>query len=432
MSSNKVFRNAKWIIACKIVQSLVQLIVGMLSARYLGPANYGLLNYAASIVAFAVPVMQLGLYYTLVQEYVHTPEREGQIVGTSLIMNLVAAAACVVGVTGFVMIANWGEESTILVCALYSVSMLCQAVEMLQYWFQAKLMSKYSSLAILCSYVVVSAYKIYLLASEKSVCWFALSYTVEYGVTGLLLLVAYRKKGTQRLCVSYKLAKEMFSRSKYYILASLMVVAYGRIGSVLLTLMCSDADNGFYATALTCTSITGFVFTAVIDTARPVVLESRQQSKEMFEKNVSRTYAITTFLSLAQSVFFTIFAPLIIKVLYGEAYTPAVPVLQILIWNTAFSYMGYVRNIWILGEEKHNVLWLINLSGAVFNVLVNVALIPMWGACGAAVAAVLTQIFTNFVMGFILRDIRPNNRLIIRGLNPKLLVEMILVLKKNM
>lgn len=430
MSSNKVFQNAKWIIACKIAQSLIQLVVGMLSARYLGPANYGLINYASSVVAFFLPIMQLGLQSTLVQEYVEKPGREGCLIGTSLVMNMVSAVACIIGVTAFAMVANRGEPTTILVCALYSASLFFQAVEMLQYWFQAKLLSKYSSLAMLCAYVVVSAYKIYLLASGKNVYWFALSHAVEYGVAGVLLLVAYKIAGTQKLSFSFVTAKELFARSKHYIVAMLMVVVYNSVGNVLLKLFYGDVETGYYATAVTCTVITGFVFTAVIDTARPVVLESRQQSKEMFEKNVSRTYAITTWLSLAQSICFTAFAPLIIKILYGDAYAPAVPVLRILIWNTTFSYMGYVRNIWILGEEKHSVLWKINLSGAVFNVLTNAILIPAWGACGAAVAAVLTQLFTNFVVGFAFKEIRLNNKLIIKGLNPKLLVDLVKLLKK--
>lgn len=425
MVQNKIFQNAKWIIFCKILQSLIQMLVGMLTARYLGPSNYGLINYAAAVVAFFVPVMQLGLQSTLVQEYVDNPEREGEILGTSLVMNLVAAAACVVGVTSFAMVANRGEETTILVCALYSFSMLCQSVEMIQYWFQAKLLSKYSSLAMLCSYVAVCAYKVFLLVTQQSVYWFALSYSVEYGVTGLLLLTAYKRYGTQRLSFSFAATKALFEKSKHYIAAMLMVVVYGRTGNILLKLFFGEAENGFYATAVTCTCITGFVFLAIIDTARPVVLESRQKSIEAFEKNVSRVYALTTWLSLAQSVVFTVLAKWIILILYGQAYLPAVPVLQILVWNTAFSYMGYVRNIWILGEEKHKHLFAINFSGAVANLIVNACLIPLWGACGAALASVFTQIFTNFILGFLMKPIRRNNELLLRGLNPKLLVDLL-------
>ena len=432
MSELKIFNNAKWIIACKIARAMIQLVIGMISARYLGPSNYGLINYAASLVAFGLPVMQLGLQSTLVQEYVVTPEREGQIMGTSLVMNLLSAIACMIGVVTFSAIANRGEPVTIMVCALYSVTLLAQAFEMLQYWFQARLLSKYSSLAMLTAYVVVSAYKIFLLASGKSVYWFALSHAVEYGVVGLLLVISYNRQGTQKMSVSLPLAKEMLSKSKHYIAAMLMVVVYGQVGTVLLKLLISEAESGFYSAALTCTSITGFVFMAVIDTVRPVILESRMQSFATFEKNVSRVYSIIIWLSLAQSVFFTLFAKLIIRILYGEAYMAAVPVLQIMIWNSAFSYMGYIRNIWILAEEQHKVLFTINASGAAFGVIANALFIPLWGACGAAFASVLVQIFTNFIMGFILKSIRPNNKLLLKGFNPRLIIELCSIIMRTL
>lgn len=425
MPNNKVLHNAKWIIGCKIAQSLIQFVVGMLSARYLGPANYGLINYAAAIVAFAVPLMQLGLRSTLVQEYVNNPEKEGEILGTGLVMNLVSAGACMIGVAAFTALANPGETTTIIVCVLYSASLLAQSVEMIQYWFQAKLLSKYSSLAMLVSYLVVAAYKIWLLVSEKSVYWFALSHTVEYGVTGLLLLIAYRRTGIYRFRFSRHVGKAMLSKSKHYIVAALMVTVFNSTSGVLLKAMIGEAENGFYAAALTCTSITGFVYNAIIDTARPVVLESKISSQESFEKNISRTYSLLTFLSLAQAAVFTVFAKLIVLILFGENYLPAVPVLQIVVWQIGFSSMGSVRNMWILGEEKHSMLWIINLCGAVFNVVANLLLIPLWGACGAALASVATQIFTNVIMGFVLKPIRPNNQLLLRGMNPKFAMELI-------
>jgi len=431
MFKSKILQNAQWIIVAKIIQAVIQLAVSTLTARFLGPSNYGLINYASSIVAFFVPVMQLGFQATLVQEYTANPQQEGKILGTSLALNMITALACVVGVTSFAMVANRGEPITIAVCALYSISLLSQSIEMLQYWFQAKLLAKYSASAMLGAYVVVSAYKVYLLATGKSVYWFALSHAIEYGVTGLILLVIYIKHGTQKLAFSWDIARMMVSRSKHYIFAMLMVVVYNSIASILLKIMVNETENGFYTAAVACVNVPGFVFGAIIDTARPVVLESRKRSLQTFEKNVSKVYSLTTWLSLAQSVCYTLLAGVIITILYGKAYLPAVPVLRILVWNTAFSYMGFVRNIWILGENKHAVLWKINLSGALISIILNVVLIRLWGACGAAIASVGVQIFTNFVMGFVLKPIRPNNRLLLKGFNPSLLLEMAKGLKQT-
>ena len=87
------------------------------------------------------------------------------------------------------------------------------------------------------------------------------------------------------------------------------------------------------------------------------------------------------------------------------------------IYFTTFSYLGSVRNIWILAENKYQYLWKINSVGAFANVILNFILIPRYGAIGAAWASLITQFFTNVVVGFIVTPIRQNNKLMIKGLD---------------
>ena len=115
---NKTIINAGWIIACRIVQAVLALAVTMISARYLGPSNYGLVNYAASLVNFTKPVMQLGLNAILVKELVDRPEQEGQTLGTALCLNVASAVACILGILSFVSITNRGQTDTLIVCGL--------------------------------------------------------------------------------------------------------------------------------------------------------------------------------------------------------------------------------------------------------------------------------------------------------------------------
>lgn len=431
MQSNRIVQNAKWIVLCKVAQSFLQMIIGILSARYLGPANYGLINYAASVVAFTVPFMELGMSGILVQEYLGDPEKEGAVMGTSLIMNVLSGLVCMVCVVGFVSVANPGDRTAITVCALYSVCLLFQALEMTKYWFQANLQSKYSSIAGLIAYSAVAIYKLYLLIAGKSVNWFALSHSVEFGIVSMLQLLIYKRIGTSKLCFSWPLAKKMFAKSKYYIMASMTATVFQNTDHVMLKLMVGDADNGFYTAAVICTVTVHFVYTAIIDSGRPVIMESKRKSQEEYENNMARLYSILIFLSIAQSLAFTIFAVPIVGILYGKAYMAAVPVLRIVVWMQAFSYIGYVRNIWILCEAQYSILWKINLAGALANVALNAAMIPLWGACGAALASVGTQFFANVVMGFILKPIRENNRLMLKGCNPKLLIELYGLLRQK-
>lgn len=144
---NRVAKNAFWIIGCKIIKMILVLIVTMLTARYLGPSNYGVINYASGLVAFITPVMQLGINSIMVHEFVQYPNEEGKIIGTSMVMNIFSSILCIAGIIGFVLIVNAGEIETILVCMIYSLILVVQAMEMIQYWFQSKLLSKYTAIA---------------------------------------------------------------------------------------------------------------------------------------------------------------------------------------------------------------------------------------------------------------------------------------------
>ena len=141
--------------------------------------------------------------------------------------------------------------------------------------------------------------------------------------------------------------------------------------------------------------------------------------KVAYQRNLSGLYGLITYMSMIQSISFIVLAKVIINILYGSEYMAAVPILRILVWYVAFSFMGIIRNIWILAEEKQSMLWKINLIGALLNILLNAVMIPLWSACGAAMASVLTQIFTNFLLGFIYKPLRENNRLMLSGMYPR-------------
>lgn len=427
MEKNKVAKNAAWIIGIQLIKSVLGLVISMLTARFLGPSNFGVINYASSIVAFVAPIMYLGLTGVLVQELVSSPENEGKILGTSITLSLVSSVLCVGGVIAFVSVANKGERETVIVCALYSILLIFQAIEMMVYWFQAKLLSKYSSSVSLVAYVAVSAYKIFLLATKKSIYWFAVSNAFDYMLIAVGLMIVYKKLGGNKLCFDMQTAKRLLSKSKYYIVSNMMITIFAQTDRIMLKLMIDDAATGYYSAAVTCAGMTGFVFSAIIDSFRPLIFDSKKRNEAQFEKNMTRLYGIIIYLSLVQSVVISILSGIMVNLLYGSAYAPAKEILAILVWYTTFSYLGAVRNIWILSEDKQKYLWIINLSGALTNVVLNYFLIPIMGGVGAALASLITQIFTNVVIGFIIRPILHNNALMLRALNPK---EMMWILKK--
>ena len=422
MKRIKVLKNAIWIIGCKIIKAILTLIVTMITARYLGPSNYGLISYAASLVTVVTPLMKLGLDSTLVYELVNNPKDEGKILGSTLLMCFVSGILCLIGIITFVSLVNAGEKDTLIVCSLYGVLLIFQAFEMIQYWFQAKLLSKYCSISMLLSYVIITLFQLYLLITSKSVYWFALSYSIDYLLISIFLIFFYKKNGKSKFKFSKKTFSKLLKNSKYYIISSMMVTIFAQTDKVMLKLMINNKAVGYYSAAVTCANMLAFVFAAVIDSIRPTVYEAQKESKMKFENRMIQMYSIIIYFSLFVSLFITIFSPLIIKILYGNSYTESIPALRLIVWYTTFSYLGTIRNVWIIAVNKQKHLWKINLSGALLNIILNSFLIPLYGIMGAAFASLMTQIFTNFIIGFIIKDIKDNNKLMVKSLNPMILI----------
>lgn len=424
MSNNRIFKNASWIICCKIAQSALSFLITVLTARYFGPSNYGLINYAAAVVAFVAPVVQLGLSNIQVQEIIDEPNKEGEIIGTTLSISLISAVFCIIGVISFSAIANKSETDTIVVCALYSMILLFQSAELLQYWFQAKYLSKYSSITALIAFAIVTLYKIFLLATRKSIYFFAVSNAIDYVIITFALLAIYKKLGGKRLQFSVGRAKKMFAKSKYYIVANMMIAIFSQTDRIMLKSMINDTATGLYSAAISCASVAGFVYAAIIDSYRPTIFINYKSSKTSFENSMVQLYAIIIYLSALYCITVVVFAEPIIKIIYGNAFLDAVTPLRIAVWYSTFSYLGVARNVWILAERKQKYLWIINLSGALGNILINYILIPIIGVSGAAVASLLTQFFANVVISYIISDTRRSVILMFRALNPKIIYKL--------
>lgn len=425
MFKNKIASNALWIVICKGLQAVLGLVISMISARLLGPANYGLINYAASLVLFVTPVAQLGMTATLVQELVSDPDHEGRIMGTAILSSMISSGLCILGILLFVSAANPGEPETLTVCGLYSLLLIAQSAELIQYWFQSKLLSRYTAVSTLIAYALVSVYQIAILALGKDVHWFSVAKTIEYAMIAAALMLIFFRNSSCRLSFSLATLKSMLGRSWYYMLANLMIMTFSQVDRVMIKAMIGDAAMGFYSAAVVCANATDFIFFAIIDSMRPIILKAKDGSQKEYEKNTSLLYAIVIYFSLFQSIAIALLARPMVYLLYGAAYGPSVNVLRLLVWYTAFSYIGSARSIWILAEGKHRLLWKINFCGALVNILLNWLLIPAYGINGAAFASLVTQMFTNVGIGFIMPALRQNNALLLRGANPKTMLRML-------
>lgn len=412
---NKSVKNAGWLIWGKIAQMAISLFVSLLTARYLGPSNYGIISYASAYTAFFCSFCTLGINSILVKEFIDYPNEEGKILGTTLTLKAISSFLSAIVIICIVSVVDRNDPTTILVVACSSIGVIFNIFESLNYWFQSRLESKVTAIAAFTAYCVTSAYRVYLMVAGKSVIYFAFATSVDYICVAIILLLVYRRHNGGKFSFSWNYGKQILKKSYHFIFSGLMVSVYGQTDKIMLKQLISNKEIGYYSTALALCNMWCFILSAIITSAYPSIVEAFNKNDKLFEKRNKQLYAIVFYISGFVSIVFTVFGSMIIGILYGDAYLPAVGPLRIITWYTAFSYLGVARDVWIVCNNCQKYLKYIYLAAAVGNVILNLILIPIWGASGAALASLITQILTIMVP-VVIKEMRINTKWILEAI----------------
>ncbi len=413
--NNKEAKNAGWIIFGKVAQMLISFVIGILTTRYLGPSNYGLMNYGTTYVLFFTPLCSLGINSIIIKSFVEYPDEIGETIGTTLFLKFISSICSLVCIFLISTMSDQGDPVAIAVVVLSSLSLVFGIFDTFMYWFQLNYNSKVGAIAGVIAYFIVAVYRVILLITQKSVLWFAFGTSLDYICVAIILYFSYRRNNGPKLTVGKKKARHLVSQSHHFILSGMMIAIYSQTDKFMLKQMTDEITLGMYSLASSMNYVWVFILQAIIDSMYPTILNLYKTSKSKFERKNRQLYCVVIYVSFVVACFFCIFGEFIIKVLYGSAYQDAVEPLRIIVWYTIFSYLGVARNAWIVCENKQKYTKYIYTSAAVLNVIMNLIFIPIWGASGAAIASLLTQFMTGIVLPYLIKDLRPNCILMIEA-----------------
>ena len=411
--TSKNMKNSGWIIGQQIFQMLLQLIVGVLTARYLGPSNYGALNYTASFVTFCTCITTLGMDGVVIKKIVDNPSLEEVYVGSAMGLRFCASILSIISVSLAVFLLNPSDMMKLTLVFLQSFQLSFKAIQILDSWFQRYLLSKYVSIGKMLACIIVSAYKIFLLISARDIVWFAVSNSLTDGIIMFVEIYFYKKQGGKKLRFSFSNGIEILKDSYHFVLSGLMVAIYSQMDRIMIGQMLTDYDVGLYSTATAICGMWVFVPTAIITSFQPMIMELKKAGDEsLYIMRLKQLYSAVIWLCLLVSTVVVIIAPFVVKILYGDAYLGAVSSLRIAIWFETFAMIGTARGIWILCENKNKYVKYYLAIGAVANIVMNYMLIPIYGINGAAFATLVTQIITSVIAPLFFKETRIHTRLV--------------------
>ena len=414
----KYFANTSWLLGERVLRMAVTLFVGIYVARYLGPERFGLLSYALSFVWLFSSLASFGLDDILVRELVKCPERRNNLLGT--VFWLKVCGTLVMG-TAIALVLQFKveDQQTYWMIALISFGFLFQATNVVDFYFQSQVQSKFAVRAQAIQLILTSLFKIYLVWNQSELIWFAFALMLDQVVVAVLFLLVYQWKIEWFPFFSFTWiqAKKLMRDAWPLIFAGMVVSVYMKIDQVMLKEMLNTKSVGVYAAAVKLCEAWYFVPTAVMASLFPAVIKSRKNSETLYEERVQKLYDLMIWGSIAVALPTTLLADWVILILYGSDFQEAADVLRIYIWAGVFVSLGVASSKWLVAENLQSYLFYITTLGAVLNISCNFWLIPIYGIKGAALATIVAQGTVGFLSLSFFKKTRHNFLLAAKSLS---------------
>jgi len=397
----KYFKNTSWLFAEKILRMVVGLFVGIWVARYLGPEQFGLFSYAQSFVGLFAAFATLGLDGIVVRELVKDESRRDSLLGTAFRLKLIGALLVLIALAMAVKLSHQDSLTTLLIFIVASATVF-QSFNVIDFYFQSKVLSKYIAYANIVSLLISSLVKIALVLNEAPLLYFA--YVVLFDsfilACGFLSVYRYKKFFTSQWQFDAKVALSLLKDSWPLILSGLVVSVYMKIDQIMIKEMLNTEAAGQYAAAVRLSEAWYFIPMVVASSLFPAIINAKKQSEGLYYARLQKLYDLMVWMAIAIALPMTFLSDWVVGLLYGGQYDQAGSVLTIHIWAGVFVFLGVAFSKYLTNENLTKKMFSRTLLGALINVALNFILIPEYGINGAAMATLLGQLAANYGYDF--------------------------------
>ena len=395
----RIVNNVGWLLFDRIVRLGVGLVVGVWIARYLGPQPFGVMSYALAFVGLLSSVATLSLGEIVVRDLVREPGTAGATMGSALALQAIGGAVAF-GVTLLAIgYARPDDEISRSAVTILAMLLLVKAVDVVRYWFESKLQSRYVVWTETGVALLFAAAKVILILLHAPLMAFIWALLAEglIGAAGLLAIFAMRGGGMRAWHIRPQRVKTLLADSWPLMLSGMAIMVYMRIDQIMLGQLLGDESVGIYTAAVKISEIVYFIPMSIAASAFPAIVEVRKRDEALYYRRLQRLYDLMVALSLAVALPVTFLSDWMVTLLFGSAYRAAGPVLAIHIWAGVFVFLGVAGAKWYIVENLQKISLLNTSLGAAANIVLNYVLIPRWGVAGAAWATVVSYAIVAYL-----------------------------------
>lgn len=401
----------------RVFRMVVGLFVGVWVARYLGPAQFGLLSYAGSFVGLFAALATLGLDSIVVRELVKTPERRDELLGTAFWLKIGGAILLWVAIVAAVPLIKNDIQTNSLI-AIIAFAAIFQAFNVIDFNFRAEVKSKYVVHAQLAQLIISSITKLVFIAINAPLIWFVWVYLLDAVVLAMGLAVMYLRNSGKLLYWQWKwqVAKELLRYSWPLMFSGMVLMIQARIDQVMLKSMIGNEEVGYYSVALRLIETFGFIPMVLSNSLTPTIINAKNKSESLYQFRLANYYRLSFLLFLLIGIPIYFLSEKIVVLLFGIEYQAAGILLSLMAIRLFFVNMGVARGVFILAENLFKYSLVSMVLGTIVNITLNYILIPDYQSIGAIIATIISFFVTIFLVDFFYIKTHKNVLLVVRSI----------------
>lgn len=414
--------NTSWMLSEKLLRLISGVLVGIWVARYLGPQQFGVFSYVLAFVALFSSIAKLGLDSIVVRDLINEPLKKDIYLGTAFWLKLCGAFISL-GMVGIALLFTSNTATTNIYIWIVASGIVFQAFEVIDFYFQSKVLLKFVSICRLMQLIVSSLARIYLVVSGAELFWFVVVTCIDQITLAVSLYFVYRYQNNRDFLSRFNVnvARKMLAHSWPLIFSGFVVTLYMRIDQIMIKEILGEKEVGLYSAAVRLSEVWYFVPILITQSLFPAIVGAKKINEELYILRLQRLYTFMLWISLMIALPTALASNWIINFLYGAEFSEAGKILMIHTWAGVFVSLGVVSSSWLVSENMQKIALYRTLAGAITNVVLNFYFIPLWGIVGAAYATVISYMVAGFLFDLLSQKTRimfvmKINALFLRGI----------------
>lgn len=406
MSRRRIIENILSLGSLQAASYLLPLLTLPYLARVLGPEDLGRIAFALAFAQIFVMLTEYGFNLTAAKEVsVHrdNPEKVAQIFSTVTVIRVAIMAA------GFIVMLAviWSFPRFQRDIAIYisSYMLVLGSVLFPQWLFQGLEQLKIVSLLQILTRVLSTVGIFLLVKSQDDLLWAVWLQSAHMALAGLLMIpfIVKALRGVRLHWPSRHALATQLREGWHIFVSSLAANSYTTSSVFILGLVLTPLAVGYYSVAEKLVRALLMMFGPIIQAIFPYISKMAHDDPARALGFNRKLLLGLGSLALVLSLTLSLSSGFVIPLLFGDKFTPAIPVLATLAFTPLFIILSNVLGVQtMIPFGMKDLFSSVMVKAALLNLLVFIPLAWQFGPQGAASANVLVEAFVMIYLFMLL------------------------------